>query len=81
MGWLVDIELRDELLQRLCIFVVHDAVDLEVVLLIDFLDVAHTVEVDDGLHEGFRRHIRMLQLEKDTLPTEFIGFPFVCPYA
>ena len=53
MGRLVDVELRDELLQGRGIFVVHDAVHLEVVFLIDFLDMADTVEIDDGVHEIF----------------------------
>ena len=64
MGRLVDVELRDELLQGRGIFVVHDAVHLEVILLIDFLDMAGTVEINDGVHEIFRRHIHVLQLER-----------------
>ena len=81
MSRLVDIELGNELLQRFCIFVVHDAVDLEIVLLIDFLDVAYTVEVDDGLHEGLRRNVRMLQFEENALAAKFIGFTFAHPDA
>lgn len=73
MGRLVDVELRDELLQGRGIFVVHDAVHLEVILLIDFLDMAGTVEINDGVHEIFRRHIHVLQLEKDPLPAEFVA--------
>ena len=49
MGRLVNVELRDELLQGRGIFAVHDAVHLEVVFLIDFLDMADTVEIDDGV--------------------------------
>ncbi len=73
MGRLVDVELSDELLQGRGIFVVHDAVHLEVILLIDFLDMAGTVEINDGVHEIFRRHIHVLQLEKDPLPAEFVA--------
>lgn len=81
MGRLIDVELRDEFLQRSCIFVVHDAVDLEVILLIDFFDVAYTVEVDDRFHEGLRRDVRMLQFEEDALTAKFIGFTVTGPDA
>ena len=73
MGRLVDVELRDELLQGRGIFVVHDAVDLEVILLIDFLDMADTVEIDDGVHEILRRHIHVLQLEENPLSAELVA--------
>lgn len=79
MGRLVDIELRDELLQGRGIFVVHDAVDLEVILLIDFLDMADTVEIDDGVHEILRRHIHVLQLEEDALAAKLIAFTIARP--
>ena len=73
MGWLVDVELRDELLQGRGIFVVHNAVHLEIIFFIHFLDVADTVEIDDGVHEIFRRHIHVLQLEENPLPAEFVA--------
>ena len=73
MGRLIDVELGDELLQGRGIFVVHDAVHLEVVLLIDFLDVADTVKIDDGVHEILRGHIHVLQLEEDPLPAELVA--------
>lgn len=81
MSWFIDIELRDELLQRSCIFIIHDAVTLEVVFLIDLFDMTYTVEIGDGLHEGFRRNIRVLQLEEDALATEFISFTITRPDA
>lgn len=73
MGRLVDVELCDELLQSRGIFVVHDAVDLEVVLLIDCLDMSDTVEIDDGVHEILRGHIHVLQLEENPLSAELVA--------
>ena len=34
--------------------------------------MAGTVEIDDGVHEIFCRHIHVLQLEENPLPAEFV---------
>lgn len=75
MGRLVDVELGNQLRKRSGILVVHNAVHLEIIFFIHFLDVANTVQVHDGVHEIHRRHIHMLQLKEDPLPAEFVGIP------
>lgn len=75
MGRLVDVELGDQLRERSGILVIHNAVHLEIIFFIHFLDVADAVQVHDGVHEIHRGYIHMLQLEEDPLPAEFVGIP------
>lgn len=75
MGRLVDVELGNQLRERFGIRVIHNAVHLEIIFFVHFLDVADTVQVHDGVHEIHRGYIYMLQLKENPLPAEFVGIP------
>lgn len=75
MSRFVDVELGNQLRERFCIFVIHNAVHLEIIFFIHFLYVADAVQVYDGVHEILSGHIHMLQLKEDPLPAEFVGIP------